>query len=360
MIVVPRGSNPTLMRAARAVAMTFIALFIALGCGRVAFERVVDGGASDGGAPDSGLDARIEPGLDAGLDAGPDAGPGSIVVDLLQAEWTTAHTIRWRWEMSGSEADFERMELVVATSAADVTSRTGSARVIDASENPELGVFTLPFTGGADPSVVTISFEHTASTRYFAQLVAYDAGGRASPTPIAEGTTTAEPTREVVIFSEAATAGYSIPTELTRTSANPFQGSFAYDYVRVCDPPAAACYENLRRQGIAVDASAVDAARFDEAYLEWAVRVDSDNLHSYYSAVRVMLGAAGASQLFQFEHITIRAGRTYRVYEFPLRRLGSTPMTAADLAGRPLFEFGFGGSWPSGAVVSFDEVRIRY
>jgi hypothetical protein len=348
------------------VSFLFCAGVLLAGCGRLGFEIWLlseDADASVVAPGDAGSPAPRDAGH-ASADAGPgatDAGPpGAIVVSDLRVEWTTAHTIRWRWSLDGPVDSFARMELVVAESPEDVESRSGSARVIRPQENPELGVPRLLFTQGDDPSVVTITFDHAAATTYHAELVAYDTDGAITRSGLALGTTTSEPTDAVVIFEDAPTDGYSIPGEVVHSSAHPLRGTHAYDYRRVCDPPAERCYENIRRQGLAIDASAITADRFEEAYLEWAVRVDDPSRHSYYSAVRLMLGDGGSTELFHFEALTIRAGGAYRVYEFPLRRLGSRPMTAADLASRPIFEFGFGGGWPSGATVSFDEVRLRY
>jgi len=319
-------------------------------------------GRLDAAPRDAALDGGMDAGRDAGLaDAGRDAGPAAITVSGLLAEWTTANTIRWRWTLVGEAASFATMELVVGRTEADVVGRVGTARVIGAADNPELGVFTLPLTGGTDPSNVTTTDGLGPATDYFGQLTAIDRAGLRSATNVAPATTTSDPTREVVLFRDAATAGYSQPAEVVYSASGAYMGTHCYEYRHPCGPGMASCFENLRRSDIAVDASAVSASAFPTAFLEWAMLVDDPTRHSYYSLVRLWMTGGGATDLYALEHFTIRADRRYRVYQIPLRVMtnGSAPLSRADLA-RPIAELGFGGSWPSSAIVRFDEVRIRW
>lgn len=331
-----------------------------MGCGRFNFDDqpllqsdadVDSSVTADAGSPreDAGeVDSQVAPPTDAGR--------GAIAVDNLRVEWTTPNTIRWRWDRTGQESEFDAFELWVATSTSELAT-TEAARVIAADENPELDVWTLPFTGGPDPVVFTISDRHDPGTQYFGKLVAIDVAGLRTETNIVTATTQAPATDAVVVWTDSPTSGYSIPSEFTFEDGNGFESPACYAYSRVCSMMNDRCYENLRRQGLAIDISEAD---FDTAFFEYAVRIEDPDTHSYYSALRIMLGESGSSTLHGFESYTIRADGSYRIYQIPIRILGiDDPLTAADLS-RPIYEWGIGGGWPSGATVRVDEVRLRW
>lgn len=320
-------------------------------CGRLEYQSA---SGSDGNAEDGGPDAQAGALDAASLDGGHVVAP--LTVTNLRAEWETPTTIRWRWDRSGDAADFGSFELVIGPTEADVEGRTALARVFDASENPELGVFTLPGTGDMDPVVSTITDGLTPDTAYYAQLVALRPGGLRSSTPIAAGRTLAAASSALDLFDEAGSLGFSIPATFELSDDRPLEGSGCYRYVSDCAGMPDPCWQHLRRHGLNVDASSVAAAAFNRAFLEIAVASDARE-HTYYGAFRLQVGMDGSTALFQIEGLTIRADGEYRVYEIPLTALGG--MAHADLQ-RGVYEVGVGGAWSGGAIVRVDRARVRW
>ncbi len=311
-----------------------ILLATALGhgaCGRIRYDR------DDASAADAG--AVVAP----------------IEVSDLRAEWTTPHGIRWRWWRTGDAADFVAYELVLGATERDVTSRSASARVVGARENPELGVFTLPNTGGMDPVVATLVDGLAPSTHYFAQLVVTHADGTRTATRVAEADTSALPTTALELFDDDARIGYSIPASFVLSTERPLATRACYRFVSDCMGRTSPCWEHLRRQGLNL-APAMPREAFASAYLEISVASDAPE-HTYYGAFRLQVGTAEAADTLQIEGVTIRADEAYRTYEIPLSALPRMTWEALQLGVR---EVGVGGVWSSGAVVRVDEARLRW
>lgn len=298
-------------------------------CGRIRYER---DDASD-------------------TDAG--AGVAPVEVSDLRAEWSTPHGIRWRWLRTGDAADFVAYELVLGASALDVASRSAGARVVDADENPELGVFTLPNTGGMDPVISTLVDGLTPSTHYFAQLVVTHRDGTTSTTAIAEADTSAPPTTTLELFDDDARIGYSIPASFALSAERPLATRACYRFVSDCTGRTSPCWEHLRRQGLNLT-PAISREAFAMAYLQVSVASDAAD-HTYYGAFRLQVGSAERSQTLQIEGVTIRADDAYRTYEIPLVALPGMTWEALQEGVR---EVGVGGAWSSGAVVRVDEARL--
>ena len=346
-----------------------LALILVAGCGRLGFQTyptdagpTADLGAADLGAADLGT-SDLGRDDDAGrVDAGALDGAVAIPITVsnLRAEWETPHTIRWRWDRAGDEVTFASQVLVIGPTGADVVARTPLARVIDASENPELGFYALPFTSGFDPVISTIAYELSPATTYFAQLVVTLRSGLKVATPVADARTAPDASRTIALYDDAAEVGGAIPAGFDFSSDRPFEGASCYRFVAACAPAPERCWDTLRRYGLSVDTSSMPAESFADAYLEIAIASESSD-HVYYGAFRLQVGMDAAATLFQIESITIRANGAYRVYEIPLQALldGAEGMTWADLQ-RGVLEVGAGGGWLDGAIVRADIARIRW
>ncbi len=293
---------------------------------------------------------------------------GKIQVDELRTAWTTSNTIRWTWDREGTVGNFEAYELVVGLSVQDVTSRSGSAVVWTGEENPELDHYTLPNTTGNDPVVMVMTDLLQPDTTYHGQLVAFDTAGDFVVSNIATARTQVRPTAEVILFSEAPTAGYSIPAnvEYRTDPSKAFKGDHYYEYIAHCEAGQSWCWENLRRQGIAKSIAAIPLVAFmTTAFYEIALACSGT--HSFYSHVRLMFGGDGApSILWVNDGWSIRCNSEYRVIQIPLRELYSDlespiplPLLHAE-SQRNVDEFTVGGAWTDASWVRLDEVRIRW
>lgn len=309
-------------------------------CGRLRYARV-DGGATEVGESDGGSDAGVA--------------VVPVSISDLRVAWATPHGIRWRWTRTGDAADFVQYELVMGPTALDVTTRSARARVVSQEENPELGVYTLPQTGGMDPVVTTLVDGLTPSTHYFAQLVVTHADRSTTATLVAEADTAAMTTTSLELFDDAAAIGYSIPETFVLSTDRPMVSRTCYRFVSACAERPSPCWEHLRRQGLNVTVPMPSAA-FDAAYLEISV-ASSASVPAYYSAFRLQVGDAANSNTYQIEGITIRSDDAYRTYEIPLSAL---PGMTWDESQRGLREVGVGGNWSEGAIVRVDEARLRW
>jgi len=291
-----------------------------------------------------------------------DAAMAAIQVSQLGVIWSTPNTIRWRWKADGQAARFKAYTLVVAASEADVLGRGPSARVWTAVDNPELGQFTLPNTSANDPVLSTITDLHQPDTTYHAQLIATDVDGRTSTSQVATGRTIPPSKNQQVLFTEQNTAGYSIPASLqyTKDSSKAYQGSYYYSYLSSCTGGETQCFENLRRQGLAISLASISAQDLaSTAYYE--VAVACQGAPSYWSQARLMFGASGNATLWLNGGWTLRCDDAYRLLQIPLRFFDNAgqPLPVSEL-GRNLYEFNVGGDWSDGARVRVDEVRIRW
>ncbi len=348
-----------------------MALGLSGGCGRLDFVRMTpDGsidGALDGGRPDAlseaGSDARLvdaaadAPPPDSGeppLDASPDAAPppGLATVDSFEIGWATETNAYWQWAVSIAADDFDRFELVTGPTTDVVRARADSSTLWGSAQNPELGFLEIP---SGDPVTHTLTVGHPPGSRVFGQLAVWDTRGGVTFSEVVS-IQLLSPTAEIVLFADADTAGYSIPASYARSATDPYAGTYCYEFT--CGPSD--CFENLRRQNIAVDVSAIPADAFDGAFFEFALRLDGppEARPSYWSDVR--LGFADGS-LLGFHWITFSRG-PYRVIQIPLAQLTSADgaLTPALTSSTLLDEFWVGGQWPADTAVRFDEARIRW
>lgn len=277
----------------------------------------------------------------------------------LNTGWATSRSICWRWDRIGEEEEFGRYELVLGHNLDDVANRTGSAQVWTAEENPELGVFQLPYTTGFDPVLSTITDELLPDTEYFAELVGFDREGRHSVSR-SSARTLGLPAQCAVLFADEPTSGYSIPTSFVYSDRAPYQGTHHYEYISVCDPGEDLCFQNLRRRSIRAPTGDIDAADFAGAYYEFAVASDSTK-PSWWSQGRLHFGSDGNYDegLHVFGGWTMPAVEDYRLKQLPLHVFtrDEQPLTR-EVASLGIYEFTVGGLWSHGALVRVDEVRI--
>lgn len=288
---------------------------------------------------------------------------GAIHVDALGVAWVTPNQMRWTWTSTGVPEQLRAYELVVATRAEDLATRSGSAVVWTVAENPELGRYYLPRTDGQSPVLATTTDGLEPSTLYFGQLSAIDVSGKVSITNVASQRTADPPLSSIEIFEDADTMGYSIPSELSLSTDHPYRGTHDYLLVSHCESGVAACFTYLRRQELNISLGAIPQGSFTTgAYLELAVAY-AGPVPSYFSAVRLWFGESGLMRRYYFNAWTARADGQWRLIQVPLRALRDAEdqgtLEYSELS-RGLFEFAVGGLWSEGATVRIDAIRIYY
>lgn len=289
---------------------------------------------------------------EAGCRDVPDAAttPGTVTISALSSIWMTPNQIRWGWTTEGVAEDFVELRIEIGAAAEEI--RAGAPRVVTWTENPELGSFRI---GAYGRTVQTTTFDHPPDSDVFARVVVIDGLGGRSESEIISVHTPPVPVDSFLIFADDETPGFSLPESLARTTTNPFEGTHAYEYTQTCGGGADECWENLRRQGLGIDLSTITDARLDTAYVEWSEQISPPGAHALWAGVRFMF--AGSSTHVGYEGWAARADGAYRTYQIPLRRLG---VTVEMLGASNLREFGVGASWPVGATIRWDEVRIFY
>lgn len=286
--------------------------------------------------------------------------PGVIVVANLRADWTTPNTILWRWDPSedNSPDQLNAYEMVVGESEGDVAGRTGTARIFTVDENPELGRYLLPNTGAGDVVAKTITDGHDPDTNYFAQLTAIDTASNTTTSNVAQGRTTLAASAEIVLFSEDPIGGFPLPSTFVRTAGCGYQSDQCLQWVNDACDTTEECWENLRRQGLNIDANAISQGSFSTtAFIELAV-ANGSSFPGFWSETWMSVGGA----FFAFNAWTIRSGGEYRVYQFPLRILtdGGVALDRDTLVAGGIEGFRVGTSWEGAATIRVDEVRIRW
>ena len=172
-----------------------------------------------------------------------------VTVEGFRAAWATANVIRWEWEPAGDREDFVRYEIEIAERVEDLG--TERARVVDADENPELGSFVLPRTGGADDVVThSATFAHAAEATHVAQLLVTDRAFCTFRSAMAGISTTLDPPEEIVLFRDARPdPGFAVPSQLSVVDDG--SGNFVTEHVPSRDAECVAsgegvCSQNLR------------------------------------------------------------------------------------------------------------------
>ena len=352
----------------RALTGTTLLLTACLGC---IPEVVLDGKACpcvDGFACDTVLNRCVKASNVSVGDADAEIKPGELF-----AEWSTAHSIRWRWTL-GSDDTVDRLAgytLVVGSSESDVLGQVGvqhwAGSVAEGASdalrvNPELGRYHLMRTGDLEPVNATITDQLDINSPYFARLIATDTTGNRWATNVAQGRTTFGPQNEgTVLFSEGeAFFDIQLPSDFVRATGEASLGEHHYEWRNASNKN----FENLRLQGPGVsgiDAEMDDADFVTIAYFEVSVRVAAEEPSDWSE---VWLRFNDGQVYARFSPLTFRNDDAYRTIEIPLRAMsddqnGDRPLRAADLA-LTLDEVSVGGTWSDGAVVRLDEYHLRW
>ena len=302
---------------------------------------------------------------------GPSCEP-KIRVEDFQAAWSTSNAIYWTWDPQGLEEDFLRYEMVLAQTAEDLASRTGTVRVYSPDVNPELGGFTRPRTEGTNDVVRgTLTDEIQPATSYVGRLLAVDDDLCAFSTDIVGKGTTIELPDEVVIFRDDPPPGYPLPSSFGPVD-DTTGGGRHLEFRPSEDPecagePDSTCGQPLRYQSMDLDLGAISRGQFEDAFLELRIASNA-SVHSYYSLVWLWFDDCADSGSFRFVPFTIRSTGDYQRLQIPLRAfpndLDASPLTHAvletDEAGTPLCGFGISGAWQLGSTIRIDDMRVRF
>jgi hypothetical protein len=267
----------------------------------------------------------------------------------------------------GNESDFTAYELVVAKSEKDAVGASGSARVFDATVNPELGFYIVPQEMGAFEVSFTISddlepFRPSDDNRYYAQLRTHDVAGCVHVTSVAQATTKLAPFNWIPIFDEV--LDYELfGSPLTLEPGCGIDGSKclrcrALSCLDVPDP-----WDNMKLTG-SIDLSTVsdNAITSGQAYLELSVAVVSDT-PVFYSEVALTRGPTDSQASWKVERVHIRAAGTpnYQTMQFPLNSMlhQNQGFTHADLA-TPLTQFRLGAEFINATDVYLDHIGVGW
>ncbi len=284
---------------------------------------------------------------------------GAIAVGELSAAWATPEQVRWQWRAEGPPDALRAFELTTCARERDVIDGTApGCRVFTHRDNPELGHFLLPRTGGVEPVVATTTDGHPPEREVFARLCAIDTAGLRSCSETAGVLTAVAPIDAITIFDEERPRGFPLPDELQLAEDAPFRGARHLQFISRC--ASEDCYANLRWQGLDVGLDRLGPGSVaTTAYLELAVAVDGGST-SWWSQLRLWYGDVPIDDVVHFAPFALRRDGRYRVLQVPLRVFAGRGGAAVDTAMTRLHEFGLGGWWPAGAVVRIDEVRIRW
>lgn len=292
-----------------------------------------------------------------------DGGAGLIGLEDFRAAWATPNQVRWSWRSVGDAADFLRYELYVGRSEEEVRERV-SALHFTSDENPELGRFLLPRTGGEERVAATTSDLLEPDTQYFAQLVVHDTQLNETWSNIAAARTELSPLNQLLIYEDTDLGGWLQPACISQSSTKPHAGQQSYAYTVQCNGAEAACSSSgsadcwlqMKLGGRAIDLSGLTAGTLQGAYVEYAFALDSP-VAIYWGAVNL----SAASGVFGVEPVSYRADGKYRVYQLPLRALvdQGEGFDVGDLT-TPLSAFFVSGALPEGATAYLDSVRVRW
>ena len=311
----------------------------------------------------------------------------TITVSALSPTWATAHDVHWTWEPNGAADRFLRYELWIAQTEQDLASRSGTARMFGAADNPELGTYVVPVAGDVVMATITRGLE--SGTPHYAQLVVLDVDQCPHATDVVARTTAPEPQNSITLFADALPAGAEMapePPALQLTT----DGDVHLEYHALEDEdcvPAdanledvkATCGQPLRVRGFSADVAhdpgnptlvRLTNGLFVDAYLEMRVQIEAP-IPSYYSTVWLANGATCLpfeveTSIFRYEGFTLPNGPAGVTVEVPLSALAfeSTPLTYSALdpqaGGTPLCGFAVNGTWHKTGIVRVDDVKLRF
>jgi hypothetical protein len=291
---------------------------------------------------------------------------------LLESQWETPHTIMFAWTPLGAGDEVVQVELVVAESEEDVETRTGSARVVSDSENPDLSSFetsevVLSLVSGLSPDTI-----------YYAQLVSLDSDQCQS--------------RSNVIAIRTAKLSVDDPIELFGPSRRDSPPGLPVPGTRLVDGGGADYYaeyipkdnpecvgEGLKAEcgqpfklnfpeaiTVATEEAGLNLVHeetFGGAYLEIVVTYES-TIPARWALVWLMReGDVVEGQEYELGGWAIPNGPEPRTFEIPLRMLASEaegPLDFDQLLASPFNQFALGAQWLEDASVRIHAVRIYH
>jgi len=235
-----------------------------------------------------------------------------VVVKGLTANWAAPHSIYWTWTFEGAASDFLKYELVLAENEEDLKTRTGTAKVYDAESNPELGVYEIPYSDAVVQSSVTRELEPLTS--YLALLYVTDVNRCESSTMIVEKKTAPATLSEIVVVGEGPQPAGSRARPDPGASFEPVGGTFRIHYDGEADsgclepPPGEqskpTCGQPVGIDGLSLDVTSanpgIDAAGFNDAYLEVEVEVVNSPTPLWFGWIRLLTNSCGEQDRYSF------------------------------------------------------------
>jgi hypothetical protein len=235
-----------------------------------------------------------------------------LTVSDLTASWATPHSIYWRWKVGGAQSDFVKYEIVLAENEEDLKTRSGSAKVFDASNNPELGFFEIPYSDALVETTVTRTLK--PNTSYVALLFVTDVGQCETTSEIVQKKTAPPTLSEVVVLGDgpppAGSRARPDPGSTFDPPENPVRVRYDGNADTNClEPPQGqlnkgTCGQPVGIDGLDLDVTstvpAVTAPSFNDAYLEVEVEVVDSVAPLYFGWVRFLTNSCGEQDRYSF------------------------------------------------------------
>jgi hypothetical protein len=277
-----------------------------------------------------------------------------VFVKDLAASWAAPHSIYWTWSLEGAASDFLKYELVLAENEEDLKTRTGTAKVYDASNNPELGVYEIPYSDAVVDSTVTR--ELAPLTSYLALLYVTDVNRCESSTMIFEKKTAPATLSEIVVVGEGPEPPGSRARPDPGASFEPVGDSFRIHYDGEVDtgclePPAGqesrpTCGQPVGIDGLSLDVTSanpgINAAGFNDAYLEVEVEVVDSPTPLWFGWIRFLTNSCGEQDRYSFaspEMVVPNINGKRTLLEAPFNQLSNYREVGEDEGVSTPFEF---------------------
>ncbi len=291
---------------------------------------------------------------------------------LLEVRWTTPSSIALRWQSSTpSEDALLGFELVVAENEEDLFARTGTARVIDQDEYPELDAALSDGT--------SIIRDLRPDTLYVMRVFAIDTAECASGSNVVSIDTPADAHGYLDLFADTvAPPAYTSPPDALRVE----EGHLVYhpeDDPECAPAPGAdpTCGQPLRVQGLDVGLSqdvpeqpGLQPQDFSGAFVELRLENLGDVPSRFGELSLWLAGCSDASTIYELAGFTLAARPGYQLFQLPLREFLRSeapepdPLTFGLLdtqaGGTSVCGFAVGAQWNKTGGVRIDHVRVRY
>jgi len=304
----------------------------------------------------------------------PEAGArGDCLVGAVnfRATWATPGSIRWDWDPVGEEQDFAAYRVVTGEHESDVEQAAPPAKIWEAPENPELGVYTLRRTGAEEVVGHTITDGLASGRLYHAELRIVDSAGCefTSPNMAAKQTTDAQRQVDLMVVDAAHKDWWALGVTATScfdSDGECWSGTFA------CDDKETLCFRNFHMAELDVPlvnpaGDGITAGNFPTAYL--AFRLDAQVAQQPWWGVVNLNFEETVDIAWGREPFVFRAGG-YQLIEIPLSALlrrkdletvesNPIPLTPADI-GQTLDTFALGLAGAPGESIWVDDVWIGW